>query len=422
MTDKRIKQIHAIMILDSNARPVIETTVTTEAGISGKGIAPTGTSVGGCEAFVMRDQDPKWFLGNGVNRAIDIVNRVIGPALCGLDVTDQERIDRTMIEMDGTPMKTRLGGNSIYSVSAACARTAAAVCGVPYYEYISGGGIDTLPVPVFNMINGGRYSQLTMSLQEFSVIPCGARSMLEAMNIGVTVFDKLKKNITDYQKGPAMMGHYCGWAPPTDDPREMMRLLAETVDECGFTGQVAYHLDGAANGMYDGAQGKYLMAGKYVDADEVIGVYKELTDRYPILFVEDILEENDWDGFARASRVITNSTVIGDDLTVTNPENLKKAHELGAAGGFVFKPNQVGTITECMEARRYAGEHDMLTVPSLRAGGVVGDVVTELAIGLKTQAIKCGACRAGERVYSQNVLLKASYAHPEAKLCDFGRR
>jgi len=407
------------MILDSNARPVIETTVTTGSGAQGVGIAPTGTSVGTCEAYVMRDHDEKRFMGNGVDRAVDIANSVLGPALCGLDVTDQKLIDRTMIDMDGTPMKTKLGGNSIYSVSVACAKAAAAVHGVPYYDYISKGDIKTLPLPVFNMINGGYYNHLTMSLQEFSVIPCGAGSMLEAMNIGVTVFGMLKKNIAKYQKGPAMMGNYCGWAPPTDDPFVMMKLLTDTVEECGFRDKVAYHLDGAANGMYDAGKNQYWMAGNYVSAEEVIEVYEKLTDRYPILFVEDILEEHDWEGFARASHAITKSIVIGDDLTVTNKKNLEKARELGAAGGFVLKPNQVGTITECIEARAYAAEHRMITVPSLRAGGVVGDIVTDLAIGLKTQAIKCGACRAGERIYSQNMLLKASYEHPEAKLFDF---
>lgn len=419
MNNKKIKSIKAIMILDSNARPVVETTVTTESEIQGIGIAPTGTSVGRCEAFVLRDHEENWFMGNGVNKAIDIVNHVIGPALLGMDVTDQNLIDQTMLEMDGTPMKTKLGGNSIYSISVACAKAAAALAGVPYYEYVCKGSIRTLPVPVFNMINGGQYKHLTMSLQEFSVIPWGADSMLEAMNIGVSVFGRLKMNIAKYQNGPAMMGNYCGWAPPTSDPIEMMKLLADTVEECGFTDKVAYHLDGAANGMYDIGQKKYWIAGKCVSVEELIDIYKDLTEQYPILFVEDILEETDWDGYARASRAIAKSVVIGDDLIVTNKKNLMKAHELKAAGGFVFKPNQVGTITECREARKYAGEHHMLTVPSLRAGGVVGDIVTDLAIGLETQAIKCGACRAGERIYSQNFLLKAAYAHPEAKLYDF---
>lgn len=419
MMQSKIKKITAREFLDSNGRPMVEAAVETEGGAKGYGCAPTGTSVGMYEAKILRDHDPKRFLGGGVTKAVSIVNEVIAPELLAMDVLDQEAIDYKMIALDGTSDKSRLGGNSIYSVSIACLNAAAAVCGQRLYQYLAPEHPDSLPIPTFNMVNGGRYQNLTMAFQEFTVVPYRAECMSEAMNIGVTVFQRLKEMISEYQTGPAMMGHYCGWAPPTDNPIAMMDLLHEAVVKCGYENKVGYALDCASSEMYDPESRKYYLAGNYVEAEQIIDTVKQLTLKYPILYTEDILDENDWDGFTKAVEELKHTIVIGDDLTVTNRARLEQACEKKAAEGFVFKPNQVGTVTESIEAHNYAKAHGMITIPSLRAGGVTGDIVTDLAIGLQVPAMKSGPPRAGERIYAQNRLLRASYDYPDVPLYNF---
>ena len=418
--DNQIKSVCARQIFDSKCRPIIEGDVITEGGVLGRGPASTGTSVGMYEAVILVDGDPNRFGGKSVYHAIDNVNNIIGPAIIGMDVTDQAAIDRRMIELDGTPNKSELGGNAIYATSIACIKAAARTQHMELYRYIAGGSIKTIPIPTFNSINGGTYGKFCMGIQEFTFCPYRAENMAEAVEIAMKVFPMIGQVITEYQHGrPAKVGHYYGWEPPTEDPDVVMQLLHEAVLRCGCENKVAYALDCAASEMYDETTKTYYLNGTTVDRDGQIAYVKKLTEQYPFLFVEDVLDENDWEGYQIATKELTRTLLIGDDLTVTNPALLKRAHEESAVQGFIFKPNQIGTITEAVEAHRYAKEHNMLTIPSQRGGGTIWDVVIDLGVGLETEACKSCAPRGGESVYAMNCLYRAAQENPDAALFDF---
>ncbi len=419
--DNRIRAVCARQIFDSKDRPIIEVDVVTEAGALGQGSASTGTSVGMYEAVVLVDNDPGRFDGMSVYKAIDNVNRIIGPAIIGMDVTDQEAIDRRMIELDGTPNKARLGGNAIYATSIACLKAAARISEQPLYRYLAGGELKTLPIPTFNSINGGRYGDFFMGIQEFTFCPYRAESMAEAVEIAMEVFPMVGKVIGEYQKGqPAKVGHYYGWQPPTEDPEITMELLHEAVRRCGFEDKVAYALDCASSEAYDDKTGTYYMNGRQLTTDEMIAFGKKMSERYNFLYIEDLLDENDWEGYRKAMKEISRTILIGDDFIVTNESRLRRAYEEEAIGGFIFKPNQVGTITESLEAHKFAKEHGMITVPSQRGGGVIDDVVMDLCLAMQVPAVKNSAPRSGERIYACNMLYRAADENPGAKLFDYG--
>lgn len=420
MNNLRIKNVHARQILDCKGRPAVEVDVVTENGIIGRGGAPTGTSVGMLESYVLRDNNPNFFEGLSVYNAIENVNRIIAPELIGMDVTDQSSIDNKMIELDGTELKSKLGGNAIYSVSIACAQAGAHSKNTPLYKYLNKGGIKVLPIPTYNMINGGKYNHFSLAFQEFSLVPYKCKTIMENVEIGVKVFHKLGEIIADYQ-GTAMpdIGNYFAWAPPCGDPAVSFELLAEAVKECGIEDKIGYALDCASNEMYNQERGTYRYNGKEVDREELIGAVKEFTEKYNILYVEDIVEENDWEGFIKASKEISKSIIIGDDFTVTNVKILKEAADRKAVAGFIFKPNQVGTITECLETHEFARKNGMITVPSIRAGGIVDDVVMDLAIAIGAAACKNGCPRSGERIYALDTLIRAEDENPGALPFDF---
>ena len=419
--DNRIRAVCARQIFDSKDRPIIEVDVVTEAGALGQGSASIGTSVGMYEAVVLVDNDPGRFDGMSVYKAIDNVNRIIGPAIIGMDVTDQEAIDRRMIELDGTPNKARLGGNAIYATSIACLKAAARISEQPLYRYLAGGELKTLPIPTFNSINGGRYGDFFMGIQEFTFCPYRAESMAEAVEIAMEVFPMVGKVIGEYQKGqPAKVGHYYGWQPPTEDPEITMELLHEAVRRCGFEDKVAYALDCASSEAYDDKTGTYYMNGRQLTTDEMIAFGKKMSERYNFLYIEDLLDENDWEGYRKAMKEISRTILIGDDFIVTNESRLRRAYEEEAIGGFIFKPNQVGTITESLEAHKFAKEHGMITVPSQRGGGVIDDVVMDLCLAMQVPAVKNSAPRSGERIYACNMLYRAADENPGAKLFDYG--
>ena len=373
------------------------------------------------EAVVLVDNDPGRFDGMSVYKAIDNVNRIIGPAIIGMDVTDQEAIDRRMIELDGTPNKARLGGNAIYATSIACLKAAARISEQPLYRYLAGGELKTLPIPTFNSINGGRYGDFFMGIQEFTFCPYRAESMAEAVEIAMEVFPMVGKVIGEYQKGqPAKVGHYYGWQPPTEDPEITMELLHEAVRRCGFEDKVAYALDCASSEAYDDKTGTYYMNGRQLTTDEMIAFGKKMSERYNFLYIEDLLDENDWEGYRKAMKEISRTILIGDDFIVTNESRLRRAYEEEAIGGFIFKPNQVGTITESLEAHKFAKEHGMITVPSQRGGGVIDDVVMDLCLAMQVPAVKNSAPRSGERIYACNMLYRAADENPGAKLFDYG--
>lgn len=416
--EDRIASVHAQQIIDCKCRPAVEVEIRTEGGAIGRGAAPTGTSVGMHEAFVLRDGDPSTYKGLSVHKAVTIAEEVIGPALIGMNVFDQRAIDEKMIALDGTPDKSRLGGNTIYSVSIAAFRAAADARRIPLYNHIAGGEIRTVPVPCFNVVNGGRYEGLTQPFNEFLIVPYGTDSVDFAVEMAVTVFQKLGEVLEKHLGHKPQVASSYGYAAPSEDPAEILTLMREAVDQCGYTGRIGFALDCASSEMYDKETATYLLKGKRVTSDELIAYARELTERFDMVFIEDLLDENDWDGYSKAVRELTRTIVLGDDLTVTNAALLKKAYDTRAVEGFILKPNQVGTITEAMDAYRFAADHGMIAVPSGRSGGVVDDVVMDFSVGLQVPFQKNGAPRSGERIEKLNFLMRANARSEGCRLYD----
>lgn len=416
--EDRITSIQAQQIIDCKCRPAVEVEVRTESGAIGRGAAPTGTSVGMHESFVLRDCDPSTYKGLSVHQAVHIAENVIGPALVGMNVFDQRAIDEKMIALDGTANKSHLGGNTIYSASIAAFRAAAASRSLPLYSHIAGGNIQTVPVPCFNVINGGRYEGLTQAFNEFLIVPYGTDSIDFSIEMAVAVFQKLADVLTEYLGQKPQVASSYGYAAPSEDPEVLLTLMQKAIDECGYTGRIAFALDCASSEMYDKETRTYLLKEKRVSSDELIAYAKSLTEKFNLVFIEDLLDENDWEGYSKAVRELSRTLVIGDDITVTKLELLQRAHETRAVDGFVLKPNQVGTITEAMDAYHFAEQHGMIAVPSGRSGGVVDDVVMDFSVGLQVPFQKNGAPRSGERIEKLNFLMRANARSPGCRLYD----
>ncbi|AVA24602.1 enolase C-terminal domain-like protein [Rhizobium sp. NXC24] len=416
--EDRIASIRAQQIIDCKCRPAVEVEIRTESGAIGRGAAPTGTSVGMYEAFVLRDGDPRTYKGLSVHKAVDNAVNLIGPALIGMNVFDQRAIDEKMIALDGTPDKRNLGGNTIYSVSIAAFRAAADARRIPLYDHIAGGGIKTVPVPCFNVINGGRYDGFTQAFNEFLIVPYGTDSVDYSIEMAVSVFEKLADILKDHLGHKPQVASSYGYAAPSDDPEVVLGLMQKAIDQCGLAGRIAFALDCASSEMFDRETGTYLLKGKRVSSDDLIAYAKSLTEKFNLVFIEDLLDENDWAGYSKAVRALDRTIVLGDDLTVTNLALLRRAHETRAVDGFVLKPNQVGTVTEAMDAYRFAEEHGMIAVPSGRSGGVVDDVVMDFSVGLQVPFQKNGAPRSGERIEKLNFLMRANARSPGCRLYD----
>jgi len=417
----KIKHVRARQILDTKCRPILEVDVEATDGAIGRGSSPTGTSVGMHEAYVLRDDNPDEYYGMSVHKAIDNVNSIIGPALIGMEVSEQRAIDECMIALDATPNKSKLGGNAIYSVSIAALRAAAASEGVEVYRHICGKDVKTVPVPSFNVINGGKYNEFVQPFNEFLIVPYKAQNIDEAVEIAVKCFKQLEITLTDYLGGKPAIANSYGWAAPSDDPDILLGIMSKAVDVCGYANKVAFALDCASSEMYDELTKTYLLHGKRVSADELIAYTKTLCEKYPMVFIEDLLDENDWENYSKAKREITNTIMIGDDLIASNINRIKYAYETKAVDGFVLKPNQVGTITEALDTYAYAKKHNMYTVPSGRSGGVVGDIIMDFAVGLEVDFIKNGAPRTGERIEKLNFLLRANDLTSGCKLTDLSK-
>ena len=408
----RIKKVHARQIIDCKCRPMVEVDVITEDGSIGTAAAPTGSSVGMHESFVLRDNDPAEYDGMSVHKAVANVNDIIGPALIGMDTLDLDAIDRKMIELDGTDNKSKLGGNAIYSVSVAAYRAAAASLKRPLYDYIAGGDIKTVPIPSFNVLNGGNNAGIKQAFNEFIVMPYRASDIEQAVEIAVKVFNRLGKVIREYTGSEPRVGGSFGWCAPSEDPEVCLSLIQKAIDDCGYTEQCAFALDCAMSEMYDRESKTYYLNGKQVTTDEVIAYVKALTEKHNFVFIEDMLDEDDWDGFEKAHKEITRTFIIADDFTVSNPERIRKAYDRNSIDGFILKPNQVGTISEALESHRFANEHGLFSITSGRSGGVVGDVVMDLAVGLQIPFIKNGCPRSGERIDKLNFLMRVKDSYP----------
>ncbi len=408
----RIKSVHARQIIDCKCRPMVEVDVVTVDGSVGTAAAPTGSSVGMHESFVLRDNDLAEYDGMSVHKAVANVNEVIAPALIGMDTLDLEAIDRKMIELDGTESKSKLGGNAIYSVSVAAYRAAAASLKRPLYDYIADGDIKTVPIPSFNVLNGGNNAGIKQAFNEFIVMPYRANDIEQAVEIAVKVFQRLGSVIRDFTGAEPRVGGSYGWCAPSEDPEICLKLIQKAIDDCGYTEQCAFALDCAMSEMYDPDSKTYYLNGRQVTTDEVIAYVKSLTEKFNFVFIEDMLDEDDWDGFEKAHREITRTLIIADDFTVSNPERIRKAYELDSIDGFILKPNQVGTISEALESHRFASEHSLFSITSGRSGGVVGDVVMDLAVGLQIPFIKNGCPRSGERIDKLNFLMRVKDSYP----------
>lgn len=414
----KIKSVAARQTIDCNCRPMVEVDIETTTGVIGCGSAPTGSSVGMYEAFVLRDGNPMEYNGMSVRRAIDNVTSIIAPAITGMEVSDLRGVEGRMIELDGTPNKRNLGGNAIYSVSVACLRAAAKEAGMPAYRYLCGRDIATVPVPSFNVVNGGKNGNIVQPFNEFLIVPYKAECIDEAVEIGVACFQKLEGVLARFAGFPPTVARSFGWAAPSEDPEVVLRLIAEAVAACGYSDKVAFALDCASSEMFDPATNTYLLNNKRVSSLELIAYVKDLSEKFPLVFIEDLLDENDWDNYPTATKSITRSIILGDDLTATDPQRIRRAHETHAVDGFVLKPNQIGTLTEALDAHRFAREHGMLSVPSGRSGGVVDDIVMDLAVGLEVGFIKNGAPRSGERIGKLNFLIRACDRTPGCTLAD----
>ena len=420
----RIKSVHARQIIDCKCRPMVEVDVVTEDGSMGTGAAPTGSSVGIYESCVLRDGDPGEYNGLSVHKAVANVNEIIAPKLIGLDVTDQKALDQLMIDLDGTADKHVLGGNAIYSVSIAAFRAAAAYAHRPLYDRMAGGQIKTVPIPSFNVLNGGRNDGIVQAFNEFIVMPYRAKDIEQAVEIAVQVFQELGKVIREYTgKAPAVGGSY-GWVAPSEDPEVCLDLIQKAIDRCGYTQECAFALDCAISEMYNRQHKTYYLNGKQRTSDEIIDYIKALTEKYNFVFIEDMLDEDDWEGWEKAHKAITRTYLIADDFTVSNQKRIARAVERDCIDGFILKPNQVGTISEALQAHEYAREHGLFSITSGRSGGVVGDVVMDLAVGLQIPFIKNGCPRSGERIDKLNFLMRVKDSYPDchmAKIDDLVR-
>jgi enolase len=418
----RIASVVARQVLDCKARPLVEVEITTDTGYVGRGASPTGISVGAHEAVVIRDGNPAEYDGLSVHRAVSAVTDEIAPVLVGAELDDPRLLDRVLIERDGTPDKHRLGGNAVYSTSIALLRAASAAAGIPTYTYV--GALlglkppTTVPAPSFNMINGGCYGDIFQTFNEFLVVPYRADSIESAVEKGVSLFGVLGEVLAEQLGHAPLMASSYGYVAPSSDPRVVMEVLAKAVERAGCTDVMAFALDCASSAAYDPCTQSYALNGERVAAEALIDYARALSEDFPIVFIEDLLDGDDWDGFTKAVQTIDRSIILGDDLIVTNPERLERAVKSSAVDGFILKPNQVGTIAEALDCFECASQNAILAIPSGRSGGVIDDVVMDLAVGLGAPFQKNGAPRSGERIEKLNFLLRAAERIQNCPLAD----
>ena len=416
-----IIDVYAREVLDSRGNPTVEVEVATESGAFGRAIVPSGASTGEREALELRDGDKNRFLGKGVLKAVDNVNEIIAPALIGFDVTDQPLIDKTMIELDGTPTKSKLGANAILGVSLACARAAADFYGMPLYKYLGGANGKVLPVPMMNVLNGGKHADSAADCQEYMIMPVGAKSLKEAVRMGAEVFHNLKKVLQKYGYNTAV-GDEGGYAPSSlpggKGPLETLgnegplALMCEAVEKAGYKlgEDICFAMDAAASEFYNAEKNVYeLVRSGEGDktSDEMIEMYVKWAEKYPLISMEDGLAENDWDGWVRLNKKLGDKIqLVGDDLFVTNTTYIKKGIELGAANSVLIKVNQIGTITETLDAIEMAKKAGWTAVVSHRSGETEDTTIADLVVGTNAGQIKTGSMSRTDRIAKYNQLMR----------------
>jgi enolase len=398
-----ITDVHGRQVLDSRGNPTVEVEVRLESSAIGRAIVPSGASTGVHEAVELRDGGGAW-AGKGVSQAVANVNGELADVVRGRDAADQAGLDRAMTELDGTPNKGRLGANAILGVSLAAAKAAAADAHVPLYRYIGGEGTSTLPVPLMNVINGGVHASNSIDLQEFMVVPAGADSLSEGLRIGVEVYHSLKKLLTERGLS-TLVGDEGGFAPDLDTSEDAIELILEAADRAGHRDRVAIALDPATSEVF--ADGVYRFEGREKSSAEMPEFWAEIVDRYPVVSIEDGAAEDDWESWrALTERLGDRVQLVGDDLFVTNPTRLQEGIDRGVGNSILVKVNQIGTLTETIEAVRLAQRHGYTAVMSHRSGETEDATIADLAVALGTGQIKTGAPARSDRVAKYNQLLR----------------
>jgi len=401
-----IQDIWAREILDSRGNPTVEVEVTLEDGTQARAAVPSGASTGTHEALELRDQDER-YLGKGVLRAVRNVNEIIAPEIVGMDPLWQEEIDEVLIELDGTANKSRLGANAILGVSLAVAKAAADFLGLPFFKYIAGVRVGQMPIPMMNVLNGGAHADNDLAIQEFMVVPVGAECFAEAVRYGAEVFHTLRKLLKKAGHSVAV-GDEGGFAPRLPSDEEAIKFLLSAIQEAGYEPgkDVALALDCAATGFYDAEKGIYRLDGDRTAAD-LVELYSEWVERHPIVSIEDGLAEEDWDGWKLLTeRLGGKIQLVGDDIFVTNPGRLTEGIRRGVGNSILIKLNQIGTITETLEAMAQAFRAGYTCVVSHRSGETEDVSIAHLAVGTSCGQIKTGSLSRSERVAKYNELLR----------------
>ena len=408
----RIMKVYGREVLDSRGNPTVEVEVTTESGFFGRAMVPSGASTGEREALELRDGDKSRYLGKGTLTAVKNVNEIIAPAVIGLDCTDQDLVGKTMIELDGTDTKSKLGANAILGVSMACARAAADFYGMPLYRYFGGMNAKVLPVPMMNVINGGKHADSTVDLQEFMLMPVGAPNVKEALRMGAETFHNLRKVLK--AKGyNTNVGDEGGFAPScVEGNEEPLKLLVEAIEKAGYKPgeDICLAMDCAASEFYNKEKGVYELSRSGMGTkttDEMIDMYADWVEKYPIISIEDGLDENDWEGWKRLTdRLGSKIQLVGDDLFVTNPKYLQKGIELGVANSILIKVNQIGTLTETFDAMELARSHGYTCVVSHRSGETEDTTIADIVVGVNAGQIKTGSASRTDRIAKYNQLMR----------------
>jgi enolase len=408
--DTSISHVWAREILDSRGNPTVEVDVYLECGTQGRAAVPSGASTGEAEAVELRDDDKKRYRGKGVLKAVHNVNEVIAPEILDLDATDQIGIDKVMCELDGTANKANLGANAILGVSLAVAKAAALASDLPLYQYIGGVSARTLPVPMMNILNGGAHADNTVDLQEFMVMPVGAGSFAEALRWGAEIYHSLAKVLKD-QGLSTGVGDEGGFAPNLKSNEEALQVIQKAVEGTPYKWgtDVRIALDPASSSFYSKEKGRYVLAGegKELTSAEMVEFYAGLCDRYPIISIEDGLDENDWANWPKLrARLGDRVQIMGDDLTVTNTERLQRAIDAKAINSILIKVNQIGSLTETLAAIELAKRHNMTAIVSHRSGETEDNTISDIAVGVNAGQIKTGAPCRTDRVCKYNQLLR----------------
>ena len=405
-----ITEVYAREVLDSRGNPTVEVEVVTESGAFGRAIVPSGASTGEHEAVELRDGDKNRYLGKGVLKAVENVNEIIYPEIVGYDVTQQLLIDKKLIELDGTPNKGKLGANAILAVSMACAKAAADYYGIPLYNYFGGFSAHQLPTPMMNILNGGAHADWCIDIQEIMVMPVGAPTFREALRMGAEVFHNLKKVLKAKGCNTAV-GDEGGYAPKLSSNEEALASVIEAIKNAGYVpGKDVYlAMDVASSEFYNPETNKYDLKseGKSLTAEEMVEFYEGLVAKYPIISIEDGLDENDWDGWkVLTKRLGKKVQLVGDDLFVTNTERLAKGISLGVANAILIKVNQIGTLSETFAAIEMAKRAGYTAVVSHRSGESEDTTIADIAVALNAGQIKTGAPSRTDRVAKYNQLLR----------------